>query len=85
MSTSKRTHTNMPAASFRQFVFAEGDKVIVAGAGREWSGKIASRRLPDGRESIHPAYDDTMIFVEFDETGISMPVNVRQLSRSPSR
>jgi hypothetical protein len=85
MTTPKRTPIKTPAASPRPQALAEGDRVIVAGAGREWSGKIVSRRLPDGRESIHPVYDDTVIFVAFDETGVSMPVNVRQISRSPRR
>ena len=63
------------------FEFSPGDRVVVAGAGREWTGKIVARNLPDGRKSIHPPYDDAVIFVAFDETGISMPVSLRQVSR----
>jgi hypothetical protein len=85
MTSSKRTQTKTPAERFEPRPFAEGDKVVVAGAGREWAGKVVSRRLRDGRESIHPAYDDTSVFVAFEETGVSMPVNIRQISRSARR
>jgi hypothetical protein len=64
---------------------APGDKVIVAGAGRDWTGTVSTRRLPDGGQSVHPQHDDTTIFVTFDETGISMPVALRQVSRLRSR
>jgi hypothetical protein len=69
------------AVAQEPMAFAAGDKVSVAGAGREWLGKITTRRLQDGRDSIHPQYDDTAIFVTFDETGISMPVALTQVSR----
>jgi hypothetical protein len=65
--------------------FAPGDKVVVAGAGREWAGKVTSRRMADGRESIHPQYDDTTIFVTSAETGISMPVSMHQVSKRAGR
>jgi hypothetical protein len=88
MTSSKRTQTKTPAESAESFEprrFAAGDKVVVAGAGREWPGKVVARRLADGRESIHPAHDDTAVFVTFEETGVSMPVSIRQLSRSARR
>ena len=75
-----RTRTGSAERSAKSSDLAAGDKVLVAGAGREWAGKIVARRLPDGRESIHPQYDDTAVFVMFDDTGISMAVSVRQVS-----
>jgi hypothetical protein len=69
----------------RQDVLAPGDRVIVAGAGGEWAGKVSSRRMPDGRESIHPRFDDTTVFVISDDTGISMPVSVGQVSKRGRR
>jgi hypothetical protein len=61
--------------------FQVGDRVSVEVAGGDRTGKITSRRLSNGRESIHPANDDTAVFVIFDDTGISMPVSMRQVVR----
>jgi hypothetical protein len=78
---AKNAAAKAAAASPQRDTFAQGDKVIVAGAGRDWTGKVSARRLPDGRQSIHPQYDDTTIFVTFDETGISMPVAESHVSK----
>jgi hypothetical protein len=78
--TAKSARTKLMQTSPRA-AFDVGESVVVIGAGRDWTGKISSRRLPDGRVSIHPQYDDTAIFVTFDETGISMPVALRQVSK----
>lgn len=85
MTRYKRTQSKAPAERLEPPDFSAGDKVIVAGAGRDWAGKVVARRLPDGRVSVHPAHDDTMVFVAFDETGVSMPVSIRQISRSARR
>src|ERR1051325_466165 len=77
----KSTRAKGPGAPHKVARFVVGDLVIVAGAGREWRARVTSRRLPDGRKSIYPQYDDTAIFVTFDETGISMPVSLSQVSR----
>ena len=65
--------------------FAPGDNVIVTGAGGEWHGKITARRLPDGRVTIHPQFDDTAIYAISDDTGVSMPVSVQQISKRAGR
>lgn len=78
---TRRTPTKESRAAPPRAGFARGDRVVVTGAGREWTGKIASRRMPDGRDSIHPQYDDTAVFVTFDETGISMAVALRQVAK----
>ena len=79
-----RSKPNKPnAAAAKAAPFAVGEKVIVAGAGRDWPARVTSRQLPDGRQSIHPQYDDTAIFVTFDDTGVSMPVSIKQVSKTP--
>jgi hypothetical protein len=82
---AKTSGAKATAAAPQRVTLAPGDKVIVVGAGRDWTGTVSTRRLPDGRQSVHPQYDDTTIFVTFDETGISMPVARHQVSRFRSR
>jgi hypothetical protein len=74
----KRDRTDQTAPPIR---FQVGDRVSVEVAGGDRTGKITSRRLSNGHESIHPANDDTAVFVMFDDTGISMPVSMRQVVR----
>jgi hypothetical protein len=77
----KSTRAKSDRAPDKVAGFVAGELVIVAGAGRDWRARVTLRRLPNGRESIHPQYDDTAIFVTFEETGISMPVALSQVTR----
>ena len=68
-------------ADAAKFGLMSGDRVVVAAAGREWTGTVTSRRLPDGRDSIHPTFDDSAVLVTFDETGVSMATSILQVSK----
>jgi hypothetical protein len=72
-------------APSKPIVFASGDKVLVHGAGGDWTGQISARRLSGDRHSIHPKLDDTAVFVTSDDTGISMPVSIWQVTKLERR
>jgi hypothetical protein len=66
-------------------VFRAGDRVIFAGAGKEWTGVVTARRTLDGTISIYPRMDDTAVYVTFDDTGASVPIAIRQLKKVTGR
>ncbi len=51
---AKTAEEKLKGASLLSEKFAIGDTVIAIRAGRDWISKVSSRRLPDGRQSIHP-------------------------------
>ncbi len=65
--------------------FRPCDRVRFKGAGREWIGTVVERKRHDGRSSIHPPFDDSSVYVRFDDTGVSSPVSLQQLEHLPSR
>ena len=65
--------------------FKRGDRVQFTGAGKEWLGVVVESDLPGGQRSIHPGTDDTAVYVKFDDTGITIPVSMRQLQKVSDR
>lgn len=74
---------NAPSSPPREF--KRGERVRFTGAGKDWIGVVVESSGPEGRKSIHPRHDDTMVYVKFAETGVTIPVSMQQLQRLSDR
>jgi hypothetical protein len=85
MSKPAAASRNRPVPPESGRSFKRGDRVRFLGAGKDWLGVVTERPLPDGTKSIHPRHDDTAVYVRFDETGVTIPVSLRQLEKASDR